>query len=185
MSKKQGKIQKMTKHPSKELYKYNFFCFLSCTLVLCLTFLIFKTDFLKPKLNEMTASYISFNNSNTTDMLKISNLEKSSDKVGKSNVNKKYLDFNISGMKGTTYDIVVYPINKENDLKNIKFYLAKNDIELFVDTLYNKQVSKDGGIIIYQGKITNKNKITIRMWLTRKYHQNTHNLSFEVKIKQR
>ena len=39
-------------------------------------YLISGTDLLLPSIDEATASYISFNNSKSTDMLKINNLKK-------------------------------------------------------------------------------------------------------------
>lgn len=188
MRKIHNKRKKMTEKERqllKELKKSIFFCSISCLLVIVLACLMFKTNILKPQLNEMTASYISFNNSNTTDMLKISNVKKLSDKKGKSQVNDKTLTFSVTSEIASSYDIVVYPVKKVTDYKNIKFCLAKNNQELVVDNLDNKDTSKDGGIIIYQGKVSSKNKITIRMWLTKKYHQETNNLSFEIKVKPR
>ncbi len=188
MAKRQKKNKKLTKkelQQFQELKKNIFFCILSCILVLALGYLIFETDILRPELNEMTASYISFNNSNTTDMLKISNLEKASNKKGKSSANTKSVSFKVTGKKNTPYDIVVYPINKDNDFKNIKFSLTENDELLNSSTLNSKPVSSDGGIIIYRGKVKESGKLTLRMWLTRKYHKNAHNLSFEVKVKTR
>lgn len=169
----------------KELKRNIFFCLLSSILVIGLAYFIFQADILKPQLNEMTASYISFNNSNTTDMLKISDLKKYSDKKGKSDINEKNINFNVTGTKNSEYSIIVYPINKNTDYKNIKFYIEKNNQELIVDNLDSKPTNQDGGIIIYEGKITKKNKMTIRMWLTKKYHHDNHSISFEIKVKPR
>ena len=41
-------------------------------IVFCLSALIFNTDYLSPKIDELTTSYISFNNVESTDIIKIS-----------------------------------------------------------------------------------------------------------------
>ena len=49
---------------------------LLCTLVLGISYLIFETNILEPKIDGVTASYISFDNLNSTDMMKIKDLSK-------------------------------------------------------------------------------------------------------------
>ena len=156
-------------------------CIILSVLVLGLSYIIFKTDILKPSLNEITTSYISFNNKNITDMLKINNINKKSDKLGKSTWNNKSIVLDIDGEKNREYKIIIYPIIKSVDNKYIKVYLKDNK-ELVNTNLDNLKDSEDGGKIIYQGKINNKKKI-LRMWIDKEYKGNVNDNSFEIKIK--
>lgn len=183
IQKKRKKLTKKEQQQQKEIRKKFFFCVSLSFIILLISYLIFYTDILKPELNEMTASYISFNNSNTTDMLKINNLEKLSDKKGVSSINDKNVIFEVTGKEAETYSVVVYPTNSNSDFRNIKFALEKNGKLLISDTLNNQAVSQDGGIVILKDKIAANNKLTLRMWLTKKYHKDKHNLAFEIKVK--
>ena len=57
-------------------------------IVFCLSALIFNTDYLSPKIDELTTSYISFNNVESTDIIKISNIKRMDDDTGKSYRNR-------------------------------------------------------------------------------------------------
>ena len=70
---------------------------LLCILVLGISYLIFETNILEPKIDGVTASYISFDNLNSTDMMKIKDLSKLSDEVGKSNLNTSKAEFDVAG----------------------------------------------------------------------------------------
>jgi hypothetical protein len=139
---------------------------------------------LEPKVNELTASYISFNNKNTTDMLRINNIIKLSDKIGKSKFNYKQVTFNVEGNKDSYYEIVLYSLMNDIDEKYIYFQLEDND-KFFSNSLSKLESSEDGGKIVYQGQIKNSNKKTIRMWISKKYANKIGDSSFEVKIKSR
>ncbi len=184
MARKETKSKKKTTQEVK-LYKTVFLCSLLCIAVVCSSYLVVRVSNLKPQINEETANYISFNNSNTTDMLKISKLNKLSDKKGIGKTNTKSLEFEITGKKESKYNIIVYPINNKNDLSKIKLYLTENDKEVEYNSLDNMTESvEDGGIIIHQGEVSDS-KFKLRMWLTKDYHENSDNISFEVKVKAR
>lgn len=166
----------------KRLYK-NIFIFLVLILLIVITYIYTsETKILKPKINEETANYISLNNSNSTDILKISNLEKMSDKKGKT-ANDNSLDIKIKGKQKKKFSIVLYPINNKSKLEKIKFLLSQKQKEIKSDTLVNMPTDSDGGIIVYQGEISKNNSFTLSMWLGKNYHKNSNNISFEVKVK--
>ena len=75
------------KKQKKKNYLFIFFSVILCLITLLLSYIIFGTNLLKPKLNEETTSYISFNNKDTTDILKIKNIQIMSNEKGKSNRN--------------------------------------------------------------------------------------------------
>ena len=118
---------------------------------------------------------------NSTDMLKINNINKKSDKLGKSSWNNKSIVLDIDGEKDKEYQIIIYPIIKDVDNKYIKVYLKDNK-ELVNTNLDELKDSEDGGKIIHQGKINNKKKI-LRMWIDEDYKDKINNNSFEIKIK--
>lgn len=184
MAKKESKRKKKTTQEAK-LYRAAIACLVLSVSVIFLSYFVITASSLKPEINEETANYISFNNSNTTDMMKISNLQKMSDKKGISKVNENSIDFKITGKKGSNYSIIIYPINNKNDLKKIKFYLTEDKRKVAYSSLDTiKESKEDGGIIIYQGTITNSDSnYNLRMWLSKDYHQNANNISFEIKVK--
>lgn len=151
-------------------------------LVVGLSYLIFATDILEPKLDSVTASYISFNNSNTTDMLKIENIKKLSYKVGKSRFNTCSKEFNLDGQETNKYQIVLYPIGNDINNKYVNFLLTINKEKKVLDKLDNMKTTKDGGIIIYQGTILKENSIKIQMWIDNTPKSKFKNKSYEIKI---
>ena len=93
----------------KRLYK-NIFIFLVLIFLIVITYIYTsETKILKPKINEETANYISLNNSNSTDILKISNLEKMSDKKGKT-ANNNSLDIEIKGKQKKKFSVEYFLI---------------------------------------------------------------------------
>lgn len=178
------KKQKNKINYQKKISEIVICCAVLCIALLYVNYLIFYTNLLKPKLNEVTTNYISFNNSNTTDMLKVSNLKKMSDKKGKSNVNKKCVYYDVTGDKGRDYNLIIYPINNNIDLENVNFYLTKDKKEVLFNSIKGMAKSKDDGIIIYQGKVGEKN-MSLCMWLSKDYSKSTENISFEIKVKPR
>ena len=181
MAKKRRRRKKSNRQKHIDNTKRILTCVILSLLVLGLSYIIFQTDILEPSLNEITTSYISFNNKNTTDMLKINNINKKSDKLGKSSWNNKSIVLDIDGEKDKEYQIIVYPIIKDVDNKYIKVYLKDNK-ELVNTNLDELKDSEDGGKIIYQGKINNNKKI-LRMWIDKDYKDKINNNSFEIKIK--
>ena len=84
MTKKRTKKTRQARHNSRIiLHKKIVLCVFLCTLVIILGYIILLSNVLEPKINQLTASYISFNNRNSTDMLRINNLEKMSNKKGR------------------------------------------------------------------------------------------------------
>ena len=157
-------------------------CIVLFVLITTLSIILLKTDILKNSINKTTASYISMYNKTTTDILEIKNIEKMSDKKGKSN-NKNSLDIKISGDKTKKYEIVIYPKVKDISNEYIKVYL-KDKNELVFKRLSELEDSEDQGKIIYKGDTYNNNMI-LRLWIDNKYQGNINNNSFEIKIKPR
>lgn len=183
MAKKKHK-KRLTKkqEQKKEFLKKSIICSFMFIVVLCLSYLIFISNILQPKVNSITANYISFNNKNTTDMLRINNIKKMSDKFGKSIINDASINFKVTGNKDSDYKIIIYPIDNNINNKYIKFILL-DDKELILDNLANMVSTNDGGKIIYTGKIKDNKKLTLNMWLSNEYQGKSKNNSFEIKIK--
>ena len=162
----------------KEIYiKKISTCIILGIFVITLSYFIFKTNILEPKLNELTTSYISFNNINNTDILKLNNINKMSDTKAKSILNNSTIKLNITGNKNEEYYIVVY---KDSDIddKYINCYINKKV------NLSEVETTSDGGKIIYTGKIDNKTKI-LKMWIDKSYKDKVKDNSFEIKIKKK
>ena len=184
MAKKRTKKNKKLRKEKKEITKRIIVCSILVIIILCLSIFIFNTDYLKPSINEETTNYISFNNRNTTDMLKIRNIIKLSDKHGKSKINTKSLNLDITGKKGTDYEIIIYPLMNEISKKYIHFLITEEKEELISSDLEMMPNSSDGGKIVYQGKIDNKSKV-LRMWVSNEYPKKVESNLFEVRIKPR
>lgn len=184
MAKKETKNKKKTTLEVK-LYKTAAISIVLLISAIFLSYFVITASSLKTEINEETANYISFNNSNTTDMMKISNLQKLSNKKGMSKVNENSIDFKITGKKDSKYSIILYPINNKNDLEKIKFYLTKDGKKVAYNTLAEiTEIKEDGGIVIYQGIIGKDDlNYNLRMWLSKDYHKNANNISFEIKVK--
>lgn len=163
----------------KTLDKYKKYTIVSVISVILLTLLITNTNILEPVINEKTAKYISFNNTNNTDMLEINNIKKMPNFLGKTKFNKNSISFVIESNNKSNYEIFIYPSNNNIPNKYIHYYL-KSDKFSKEGTL-NK--NSNDGISIYKGKV-NKKKITLRMWIDNKYKNNKNN-NFEVIIKSR
>lgn len=178
--KKKRKIKKSQKQ--LEIKKRTTFLLFLCGMIVLLGYYILISDSLKPKVNELTASYISLNNHNTTDMLKISNIEKMNLTKGKSNRNKKMISFDISGEKGANYQIIIQPISNTIDEKNIYYSISINN-RIIYDTLNHAKLENKNERIIYQGKDNKNTKVIIRMWIDNHYSGKVKNNSFEIKVK--
>lgn len=165
------------RNKGKIYFKRIFICSILGILVFLLTYFIFETNILEPKVNELTTSYISFSN-NKTDELKINNIKKLSNKIGKSSFNNSSLELDITGNKNDLYNIVIYKINSNIDDNYIKCFIDKEI------TLSDTETTPDNGKIIYSGKINNKNKV-LRMWIDKKYKGKVENNSYEIKIEKR
>jgi len=152
-------------------------CIVLGIFVITLSYLIFKTNILEPKLNELTTSYISFNTENNSDILEIKNINKMSDTTAKSILNNSSLKLDITGTKNEEYNVVVYK-NSNIDDKYINCYINKKV------NLSEVETTKDGGKIIYTGKIDNKTKV-LKMWIDKSYKDKVNDNSFEIRIKKK
>jgi cell division protein FtsL len=189
MIEKKNKKKRLTKKQKlklkRQLYKNIIISIILIILVLSFAYLIFKTELLQPRVNTLTTSYISFNNSNTTDMLKIDNLSKMSYSKGISSSNKSSIDFNITGNNNSNYDIVIYPIINRIDYKYINYSLISNNKIISSGKLEDKDTTSDNSIVLYQSTINSNNSYTLRMWISKDYKLKVGSNSFEVKIKSR
>ena len=154
-------------------------------LTISVFYLINETKLLIPKIDEATSSYISFNNSNSTDMLKINNIKRMKHKIGKSFLNTYKETFNVFGTKNENFNIELYSIGNKIDKKYINYVLLKNNNIIEIGNLENKEETNNGGIILYQDKIINDNSYEIKMWIDEDYKEKTQNVSYEIKINSR
>ncbi len=168
----------------EKIVKYRIISFVLTIIVACLFLLITDSSLFVSKVNEETFKYISFNNRNTTDMLQINNIKRMSDDRGKSKENHKYIEFSATGEKNLDYDVILYPIINTIDYKYIKYSIT-NQKKLIIDSLEDKEMSIDGGFIIYHGKIREDQMRTLRLWISNEYTGKIESNSFEVRIKNR
>lgn len=183
---KTKKISKKRQQEMKIQRKVIFQCVILSVLVLALTYFILNSNVLKSKVDEVTASYISFNNSKTTDMLKISNLSKQEKSVGESIFNNSTKTFKVTGEKNKEYEIVVYALGNKVDEEYVSFTLMDNsENKLSSNTLSKVKSTPNDGRIIFTGKIDSKTILKLNMWLSNNYKGNTKNISYEIKIKPR
>ena len=172
-TKKKSKLQ-------QTLDKYKAYTIVSIISVLLLTLIITNTS-ISSVINEKTAKYISFNNTNNTDMLSINNIKKMPNFLGKTKYNKSSISFILESSNKSNYEIVLFTNNNNIPNKYIHYYLKSNKL-LKKGTLNN---NSNDGIVIYKGTIKDRKKITLKMWIDRKYKNNNSNNTFEVKIKSR
>ena len=175
------KLSKRQQKQRRQLLKNIVISSLMFFLVLGISYLIFKTDILQPEVNEITASYISFYNNDTTDMIKINNIKKLSDDIGKSVVNTKSYELVVSGEVDSNYQVVVYPMINNIDLRYINFSITKGNIT-YNNSLNEMPNALDDGIVVYNGKVDNEKNITIRLWVSKEYEGDIDNNSFSIKI---
>ena len=176
-------MSKKKERRQKEYQKSLTSCILMGIIVICVGLLIANINFNEPNINELTTSFISFNNKNTTDMLKVTNIEKMSDKRGNSRWNPHSLTINITGEKNQSYEIVLYPLTNPIEDNYIR-YVVKIGKEETKDHLLNPESTDDGGKIIYRGTIHNR-KTTIRLWIADEYRGKVTQNAFEIKIRPR
>ena len=169
------------KYTKREVYIQALKTFFLVFLVFVMSYAIFETNLLNPSIDKTTANYISFNTTNSTDMLKVSNLEKMSTKVGKSSKNRSSLDILVSGEMGENYRIVLYHMGNVVDDQYVKFFLSNASVEE-VGVLSEMEDSVDGGKIIYEGKIKKRNLWNIKMWVDKGYKKDVKNVSYEIRI---
>ena len=170
-------------YSKKSIYKKSASTIFLIIIATIIGYIISQTNFLTPGVDELTASYISFNNPNSTDILKITNISKMSSYKGISNNNKSYANFKIKGKKNTKYQIILFPIGNTTNDKDVYFNL-KNNRDNITKKLSDINSGIDGGKIIYQDILDNDNETTIRMWINNKSRTKQRQISYEVKIKQ-
>ena len=107
-----------------------------------------------------------------------------SNDIGKSIVNTKYSQLVVSGENNSNYQVVVYPIINNIDLKYINYAISV-DNNIYMDNLDTEKLTDDEGIVIYSGVVTEEKKITIRMWVSKDYEGEIENNSFNIKINPR
>ena len=179
--KRTRKLNKKQRKQKQQLYKNIVISTLMLLLVLGISYLIFETDLLQPSVNEVTASYISFNNKDTTDVIKINNIKKMSNDIGMSIVNTKHSQLLVSGEQNSNYQLVVYPMVNDIDLEYINYAVTIGH-DKYTGNLATGTVNSDEGIVVYNGKVNEAKKITIRMWISKEYEGEVNNNSFKIRI---
>lgn len=171
------------RYTKKRIYKKILRSIILVLIASLFAYIILESDVLSPGVDELTASYISFNNNDNTDILKITDIKKNKKQIGISNKNNSSAEFFINGDKDAKYIIVVYPIGKVIDDNYIYYYL-ENEKENVSKKLSEQPTTVDGGKIIYKNKINKKEKFTIRMWVDKSLNQKISPLTYEIKIKE-
>lgn len=170
------------RYTKKDLIKVSSLIFVLILLIGILTCVILKANLTKPKMNDAATSYISFNNSNATDMLKVSNLTKLSDEKGVGDKNKSTTSFTISGEKDTVYQIVLYHIGNMISEDYVHFRLK--DKKVLEENILSEMTETDsGGRIIYEGIIDGEKDFELKMWVDKRYEKEIKNISYEIKLK--
>jgi hypothetical protein len=118
-------------------------------------------------------------------MIKITNLTKMKDTVGKSILNKKEVTFSIDGKVNDEFNIELYSIGNKLDKKYIHYSLLEDNKEIKQGNLHNCEEKNDGGLILYQSTIKKDKQYKIKMWIDKKYENHVNNISYEVKIQSR
>ena len=153
-------------------------------LVVAFGYGIINSDSLPTKINELSASYISLNNPETTDILKVTNLYKQSDKKGMSNRNRSKKTFKMIGQRDSEYKIVVYHLGEMIDEKYVKFYLVNEMGKEVEEVLENQSETDDDGRVLFVGNISEGQNWTLKMWVDNDYKESVRNVSYEIRIKQ-
>ena len=86
-------------------------------------YIIFETDYLQSGVDELTASYISFNNAKSTDVLRINDISKKNDEKGKKQTNKSNKSFDVKGKENQEFEVTLYSSGNTIDEKYVKYYL--------------------------------------------------------------
>ena len=71
------------RYTQKKIYKLSLMTIFLLLLAFFFGYIIFETDYLQSGVDELTASYISFNNAKSTDVLRINDISKKNDEKGK------------------------------------------------------------------------------------------------------
>ena len=174
--------KKIKRYSRKSIYKISFVAIILVFIVVFLGYFIIKTDYLYTGINEATRKYISFNNTDATDILNISNITKTTSKHWRSILNQSSVLFKIEGDSNKEFDIVIYPINNTVEEKYIYYYLVLNNKKI-TGNLSSVLTKEDGGKIIYHGTTNDSDTYRLNMWISDSYNEKGKNISYEVKIK--
>lgn len=175
---KQNKI-----YTKRDVIIREIFTCLLVVFVFAFTFFSLLSVEFNTKINELTTSYISFNNNDTTDMIKITNLKKMTNSNGVSFKNHSTKRFDISGSVGDRYKIILYHTGNDIDSRFVHYSLRINGIDKEKKVLTNMMSLEDGGIVIYDGVIGKENDCVLKMWIDNSYNKSVKNISYEVRIK--
>ena len=178
------KKKRRRKRKNKLQYKFIIYTTVVLLCVIFLSYTLFCTDLLNPTIDELTSSYISFNNYNN-DNIKISNLKKMSDRKGNSIFNRSFARFNIYMDKDSKYMILVKDKNKLIDSKYISFSLSINNKKVISDKLSNMNKIDNSLYVIYEGENGNRDEVNLKMWINKDYKDSVLDTSYEVYIKSR
>ena len=172
------------RYTKKNVYHAAFQAGFLFVLVLLFGYGILNSNWLPTKINELSASYISLNNTESTDILKVTNLHKQTNQKGKSNRNKSAKTFKMTGQKDSEYRIVLYHLGNMIDEKAVRFYLV-NEMGMSIEgRLSDQSETYDGGRILYEGTMNDGQNWTLKMWVNRDYKDSVKNVSYEIRIKQ-
>jgi len=176
------KSTKIRKRQQKVMKQKTVFCAFLLILVITISYIILKTNILEPQVNQLTTSYISFNNRNATDMLTITNLKKMNNKKGNSIFNNTKISFQIHGDQKKDYEIILIPRKNTIEEKYIHYTLVIDD-KTITGTLDKNPEKTIGERTIYKGNSSKKTKVLLRMWVSEDYQHKVENSSFEIKVK--
>jgi len=175
--------KKRKRYTKKSVYKAASFTLGLLLLVGISTYMITHTEWESPKMNEISASYISLNNNNTTDMLKIKNLKKLTDTKGLRSTNQCVKEFQITGTRDSNYRIVLYHLGDIIEEEYVKFDL-KNDKNIEIKgILKNQPQTFDGGSILFEGTMEEGKNWTLKMWVDKEYDKDVKNVAYEIRIR--
>ena len=170
------------KYTIKDVYRMCIITGVLLLAVICIGGYISSANLDFVPFDELTANYISFNNSNTTDMIKVSNLERLSDTKGISFRNRSNKDFQVLGNKNQKFKIILYHIGTVISDEYIHFSLSHKEKEIIRYTLDQMQETPNGGKIIYEGVIKDNEDWNLKMWVDHSYKGNVKNISYEIRI---
>ena len=172
------------RYTKKHVYYASFKTGVLLVLAVVFGYSILHSTWLTPKINELSASYISLNNTETTDILKVTNLDKQTDKRGMSRRNKSTQFFKMTGQRNAQYQIVLYHLGSIVDEKYVKFYLENEMGKTIQGNLEKQSETYDGGKVLFEGNMMEGQNWTLRMWIDEDYSKSVGNISYEIRIKQ-
>lgn len=172
------------RYTKKSIYKLSLITISFVLLAFFFGYIIFETDCLQSGIDELTASYISFNNAKSTDALNINDISKKNDKKGKTQNNKSNKSFEVKGKENQEFEVILYTSGNDIDEKYIKYFLLRGKEEK-EGNLASTEKTIDNGKIIYKGKINKYNKFKLFLWIDDNYDKSIKNISYEIKIKTR